>query len=216
MGSSNVRDEQTSGPTRGGSAQRLIDAADSLMYSRGYHDVGVAELCREAGVRPGSFYYYFESKEALAAAMLDRAWIRTDERVFAAAFDDESLGVFEAIDRYTELLEANLRSLRDSTGVLVGCRFGNFATESAQHLPLVRSATQTALEAMTDRFARLVERAQREGQVGGDADPDSTAISLLAQMEGLMVIAKATGDPSVIRRLTPAAHRLLTSPTTNP
>ncbi|MGI9612455.1 MAG: TetR/AcrR family transcriptional regulator [Acidimicrobiales bacterium] len=214
MGSSKVRAAQRSARKStgdGGSAERLIDAADTLMYARGYHDVGVAELCGEAGVRPGSFYYYFDSKEALAAAMLDRAWTRTDERIFAAAFDDDGLDVFEAIDRYSELLEANLRSLQDSTGVLVGCRFGNFATESAQHLPLVRAATQAAMEAMTGRFAQLVERGQRHGRIGADAEPDSMATSLLAQMEGLMVIAKATGDPTVIRRLTPAAHRLLAS-----
>jgi TetR/AcrR family transcriptional repressor of nem operon len=218
MRSSRIQDEESGGRNSGisvGSAERLLDAADTLMYARGYHDVGVAELCREAGVRPGSFYYYFASKEALAAAMLDRSWARTDERIFAPAFDDETLDVFEAISRYSELLEGNLRTVQARSGVLVGCRFGNFATESAQHLPLIQHATRTALEAMTVRFAQLIGRGQRHGQVNSNLDPEFLATSLLAQMEGLMVIAKATNDTTVIRLLTPAARSLLTPPAPN-
>lgn len=180
------------------------------MYLRGYHDVGVAELCSEADVRPGSFYYYFPSKEALAAAMLERAWARTDERIFAPAFDDPDLDVFEAIDRYSELLETHLRALQDRSGVLVGCRFGNFATEAAPHLPLVQQATNAGLTAMIARFAQLIERARSAGGAAAvDDDVEALATALVAQMEGLMVIAKATGDPAVIRRLTTVARRLI-------
>ena len=195
-----------------GSAERLLDAADVLMAARGYHDVGVAELCREADVRPGSFYYYYDSKEALAAAMLHRSWKRTDENIFAPSFDDQTLDSLQAIGRYAGLLEANLRLLLERSGALVGCRFGNFATETAQHLPLVQRSTQAAFEAMTERFTRLIERGQRRGDVDTDLDPASVAILLLAQMEGLMVIAKATGDPSTISRLVTAARLLLSSP----
>jgi TetR/AcrR family transcriptional repressor of nem operon len=215
--------QHSSGTDGPASAERLLDAADRLMYVRGYHDVGVAELCREADVRTGSFYYYFPSKEALAAAMLERAWARTDERIFAPAFDDPELGVLEAIGRYSELLEAHLRATQDRTGVLVGCRFGNFATETAPHLPLVQRATHSALTAMIGRFVDLIERSrgvspavdvpgdERGDEPGEDArdDVESLATSLVAQMEGLMVIAKACGDPAVIRRLVPAARRLL-------
>lgn len=194
-----------------GSAGRLLDAADRLMHARGYHDVGVAELCRDAEVRPGSFYYYFESKEALAAAMLDRAWLRAEQRFFAPAFGDESLDLFEAIERYSSLLEENLGAILARAGVVAGCRFGNFATEIGRQLPLVHSATVAALDGMTRWFSEAIERAQRRGELDGAASSETLARSLLAQMEGLMVMAKATGDPSVLRELTPAARRLLTA-----
>lgn len=207
---SRTNEEDTTGRESG---ERLLDAADTLMYARGYHDVGVAELCREAGVRPGSFYYYFPSKEALAAAMLDRSWNRTEMRIFSPAFDDQDLDALEAIERYAELLEANLRSLKDRTGITVGCRFGNFATEAAQHLPLVRDATRRAFEGMTDRFERLVRQGQHDGHIRPDIDPRSAATSLLAVMEGFMVIAKATDNPAVVRRLPEEARRILNHPT---
>lgn len=193
----------------GSSAERLLDAADRLMHARGYHDVGVAELCRAAKVRTGSFYYYFESKEALAAAMLERAWSRAEQRFFVPAFGDETLDLFEAIERYSSLLEANLAAIVEHSGVVAGCRFGNFAIEIAQQLPLVHAATAAALDAMARWFSEAIERGQARGELDASASSETLARSLLAQMEGLMVIAKATGDPTVLRDLAPAARRLL-------
>ena len=191
--------------------ERLLDAADRLMYERGFHGVGVAELCEAADVRPGSFYYYFRSKQALAAEMLERAWVRTDQRIFAPAFDGAT-STFEAIDVYAEALEQNMRTHEErSGGIVAGCRFGNFAIESAPHDPVLAEATATALAAMTDRFRRLIDEGRHRGEVTADADADTLAELLVAQMEGLMVLAKANHDPSAIRRLGAAARLLLTN-----
>ena len=59
---------------------RLIDGAVGLLHSQGYRSVGVKALCEAAGVRKGSFYHFFSSKEDLTLAALDRSWdlFRTD------------------------------------------------------------------------------------------------------------------------------------------
>ncbi|MEW1590357.1 helix-turn-helix domain-containing protein, partial [Micromonospora vinacea] len=45
---------------------KILDAAATLIEQRGYTALGVAEICAAAGVPKGSFYYFFESKQALA------------------------------------------------------------------------------------------------------------------------------------------------------
>ena len=54
--------------------EKILGAGQSLIELRGYSALGVAEICKTAGVPKGSFYYFFESKEALALAVLDRHW----------------------------------------------------------------------------------------------------------------------------------------------
>ena len=54
--------------------QRLLDTAEKLFYARSYEDVGVQEICREAGVKKGSFYHFFPSKRDLTLAILDDSW----------------------------------------------------------------------------------------------------------------------------------------------
>ena len=71
------------------SRERLLDAADALMYERGYEAVSVADLCAAADARKGSFYHWWPSKRDLALAMLDRAWERNCERLFDPIFNND-------------------------------------------------------------------------------------------------------------------------------
>src|ERR1044072_7368771 len=54
--------------------ERILSAAQTLIELRGYSALGVAEICKTAGVPKGSFYYFFDSKEALALAVIDEHW----------------------------------------------------------------------------------------------------------------------------------------------
>jgi AcrR family transcriptional regulator len=52
--------------------ERLLDAAEALIYADGIHATGVDAIVKQSGAARKSFYTHFESKEALVAAVLDR------------------------------------------------------------------------------------------------------------------------------------------------
>lgn len=55
--------------------QRIIDAAVDLFVERGgYSMVGLQAIANRAKVTTGAFYYHFESKEALASAIIAQTW----------------------------------------------------------------------------------------------------------------------------------------------
>jgi AcrR family transcriptional regulator len=59
--------------------ERLLEAAEALIYAGGIHATGVDAIVREAGAARKSFYTWFESKDALVAAALsrrDERWMR--------------------------------------------------------------------------------------------------------------------------------------------
>jgi TetR/AcrR family transcriptional repressor of nem operon len=188
--------------------ERLLDAADSLMYRRGYEAVGIAELCEVAGAKKGSFYHFFASKRALAVAMLERAWPRTRERLFVPSFADPDLGVFEAVERYSSMLVANLEAAADEDDLVLGCRFGNFAVELASHDPAVRGCVASVFADMAHIVATALTRGIESGELRSDLDAEAAADEFIALMEGRMVLAKATGDPSHLATLPDTTRRL--------
>src|ERR1700745_1234430 len=58
-------------PKRPGTRDRLIDSARDLFWERGYAATSMADLLAHAEVNSGSFYHFFESKEALLREVLE-------------------------------------------------------------------------------------------------------------------------------------------------
>ena len=52
--------------------QQLVDAAISVFAAKGYRVASIADIIEQAGVARGTFYLYFQSKEAVFNAALDR------------------------------------------------------------------------------------------------------------------------------------------------
>jgi AcrR family transcriptional regulator len=50
----------------------FIDAAERLIQTRGYDQLSIEEILSDLGASKGAFYHYFDSKEALVAAVVDR------------------------------------------------------------------------------------------------------------------------------------------------
>ena len=55
--------------------ERLMDAAYELIWEYSYGAVTIDAICERAGVKKGSFYYFFDSKSDLAVAAIDAWWI---------------------------------------------------------------------------------------------------------------------------------------------
>lgn len=51
--------------------EKLIRTAAELFVERGYHNTGINNILDQAGMSKGSFYFYFGSKNELAAAVAD-------------------------------------------------------------------------------------------------------------------------------------------------
>src|SRR2546422_6530666 len=53
--------------------ERIVDAAYRTLVKRGYHETSMKDIAAEAGVAPGLAHYYFETKEDLLVAAIERA-----------------------------------------------------------------------------------------------------------------------------------------------
>ena len=61
--------------------RRLLAQGLDLVHARGFAASGVKDITDAAGVPKGSFYAYFPSKEAFAAAILDHYWSDIETRL---------------------------------------------------------------------------------------------------------------------------------------
>src|SRR5689334_18366061 len=104
--------------------ERLVDAARLLFWERGYGATSVADILAHAGANSGSFYHFFDSKEALLRTVLERYLDGLDPAIVAPARRAARLPV----DRIFAIL-AGYREKLIATRCTYGCPLGRLALE---------------------------------------------------------------------------------------
>lgn len=187
--------------------ERLLNTALDLVYAKSYAGVGVQELCDQAGVRKGSFYHFFPSKRDLIIAALERQWEIAKQRVWDPAFANH-LPFHKKLQRCFDLFYEHQCGVKEKTGRVQGCPFGNLALElSTQDEPIRRKVDHIFREC-----TRYVERMLKEAIAAGEIpkqDISATAEAVIAYMEGVMLMAKTRNEPNVIKDLRQGLLRFL-------
>jgi TetR/AcrR family transcriptional repressor of nem operon len=185
---------------------RILEAASRLLATRAYASIGVAEICAEAGVPKGSFYYFFDSKLDLAKAVVDEQWARQRAEWSRVLTADQPLQ-----ERLRELFDLTAKTQKDAltnNGSVCGCLFGNLALETTAEEAIIRERLKEIFEAQLD----MIEEALSDsaGELGLDLpDPRAMAKAVVAQLEGLVLFAKLFDDPAQLDELWANTSRLL-------
>jgi TetR/AcrR family transcriptional repressor of nem operon len=187
--------------------QRILDSARALIFARSYADVGVADICEHAGVKKGSFYHFFPSKQALTLAVLDAQFIDIKEKLIDEAFA-EDLPPLARLERFAELAYQFQKRINHETGHVLGCLFGNLANElSTQDEPISERIRQT-FRKLQMLLSGLLQTAQQRGELAMEVDAAATAQAMLAYFEGVLLMAKNQNNPEVIRQILPAMAQI--------
>lgn len=186
---------------------RLLDSACELMHTRGYAAIGVAEICARADVRKGSFYHFFESKQALTVEVVDTHW--QAQRV---VWRERLTGPQPALERLQRLIGWLVEAQREAwqvSGRVDGCLLGNLAVELSNQETVV----QQRLTAAFDEQTELVHTALTDGAEDGSVAPAyadwATARAVVAHIEGAVLLAKLAGDLKPLDELWPHVRRLV-------
>lgn len=167
--------------------QKILGAARSLIEGRGYSALGVAEICKAAGVPKGSFYYFFESKEALALTVVDEHWA-AQQRDWTRILGGDAQPL-QRLRQLFEETEAGLRIGQQGCGTVSGCLFGNLTLELSNQTEAVRGRLQEIFDAQVGMVETVVADARERGDVTV-TDTREAARAVVAQIEGQVMFAK--------------------------
>lgn len=186
---------------------KILTAARRLVEQHGYSALGVAEICAAAGVPKGSFYYFFESKQVLALTVIDEHWAEQRVQWTTLLVNDEPpLQRLRALFEATENVQSNAQ--RD-TGSVVGCLFGNLALELSTESEEIRARLQGIFEEQIDMIEQVVLDARASGDAAATVNTREAARSIVAQIEGRVLLAKLLNDPTQLDTLWRNALALL-------
>jgi AcrR family transcriptional regulator len=160
--------------TADSSRRRIMDVAATLFLERGYEATSLREIATEVGVKAGSLYYHFPSKEALLVAVFERGI-----EVVDTAFDlaQRAAADLPPRQRVAVHVRAHLSALFEN-GPYTAVHVTGFRTAPAD----VRGGIVRVRNAYEARWAGLIDELRDAGELRADADPSLARLGLLGAL----------------------------------
>jgi AcrR family transcriptional regulator len=160
---------------RDGSRAAILEAAARLFRDRGYVATTLRDIGEAVGMKAGSIYYHFGSKDEILAEVLDLGIVamhRAVAEAVAALPPDAS-----AVERIETAIQAHLAGL---------LQYGAFTSANVRIYGQVPAAAKErhapVRQAYADYWTKLLSRARREGVVRRDINLKMLRLLLLGSM----------------------------------
>lgn len=163
----------------------LLRRGLEIMTEQGFTSTGLDFLLKQVGVPKGSFYHYYENKQAFGLAVLDEY-----ARYFAQRLDqwllDENLSPLERLVGFVQSAKAGMARHDYRRGCLVG--------NMGQEISLLPDAFRDPLESIfldwQAKLTRCLQAAQQAGELGRQANCAELAAFFWIGWEGAVLRAR--------------------------
>lgn len=181
------------GHERGETRDVLCRAGIEVLTEKGFSATGIDEILRRVAVPKGSFYHYFDSKEAFGAALIDQYGA-----YFARKLDRHLLD-------HTRAPLARIRSFIEDAqdgmarhGYQRGCLIGNLGQEMGTLPVAYRAQLMTVFTDWQSRLSRCLNEAITAGEISPTTDCDQWAAFFWIGWEGAVLRAKLERKPDAL------------------
>lgn len=134
----------------------LIACAQSFFYSKGYENTSVSDIIAEVGIAKGTFYHYFNSKQAILEAMVDELMVH-GLVILQEILADETL---TAIPKWTQAFQVlgNWKVARKEELIEI-----MRLTMMDENVLLQHKLKTQAVQVMASEFAKIIAQGVEEG-----------------------------------------------------
>ncbi|HTZ94721.1 MAG TPA: TetR/AcrR family transcriptional regulator [Streptosporangiaceae bacterium] len=160
---------------------RIVDAAARLIHERGVAGTTLEDIRSAAGVSGSQLSHYFADKDELVQAVIDRqaATIAGNQR-------RADLSSPAGLRNWRTMLIAEAKRSAGRGGCPLGSLAGQVAENDAQARALIAAGFGQWSAAISDGLSSL----QAAGYLPDGTDPDDLAVTLLAVIQGGLLLAQ--------------------------
>lgn len=172
---------------------RLLRTGVAILTEKGFSAVGVEEILESAEVPKGSFYHYFDSKDAFGLELID-AYADYFARKLDRWFDNTHRA---PLDRLRDFI-ADARSGMARYGYRRGCLVGNLGQEMGVLPAPFRKRLAAVFRDWEARTSRCLRSAQEAGEIPRGLDCEGLAQFFWIGWEGAVLRAKLERCPDAL------------------
>ena len=160
---------------------RIVEEAAVLIHERGVAGTTLDDVKAAAEVSGSQLYHYFPDKNDLVQAVID---YQADATVSNQRHAD--LGSVEGVQAWRDMVITAAERVQAKGG----CPLGSLGGQLAESDPEARSLIAAGFERWTTEISQGLRSLQASGQLPPGLDPDDLAVTLLATLQGGLLLAQ--------------------------
>jgi TetR/AcrR family transcriptional regulator, transcriptional repressor for nem operon len=164
---------------------RIVDAAAQLIYERGVAGTTLEDVRAAAEVSGSQLSHYFADKDGLVQAVIDR-----HADAITATTEQAGLGTPEGLRAWRDLVIAE--AARD--GGQGGCPLGSLGSQLAETDAQARAQVATGFGRWSAALTEGLRALHAEGHLPPGLNPDDLAVTVLAALQGGLLLAQVQRD----------------------
>jgi TetR/AcrR family transcriptional repressor of nem operon len=172
-------------PTPQQTREALIRGGTELLTEKAFLSTGLDEMLKRAGVAKGSFYHYFESKEAFGLLVVDNYDVYFCRKLDRLLLD----ATHPPLARLAAFMREGMAGMQRHD-FRRGCLIGNLAQELASLHDGFRARLEQVFDGWQQRVATCLEAARADGAIRADLDCLALAAFFWMGWEGAVLQAK--------------------------
>ncbi|TLU99095.1 TetR/AcrR family transcriptional regulator [Dyadobacter luticola] len=167
--------------------QFIIEKTAPIFNTKGYAGTSITDLTEATGLTKGSIYGNFTNKDEVALAAFDHN-LKCMNTAVREQMDDQKTAK-EKLLVYVRVYENFLYAPFPKGG----CPILNTSTEADDTHPGLRQRAADAIESWKNLLSDIIKRGIADKEFKNNIEPEHIAISLIALIEGGIMIGKVTG-----------------------
>ncbi len=186
--------------------EKLMEAVMELIHTGSYGSTTIDHICEKAGVKKGSFYYFFDSKSDLAIAAIEAKF--QEDRKTADLIFSPTIQPLERIHQMCQFLFEKQQELQRKHGRVLGCPLHSIGAEVSTEEPELCAKIQEIMVHHRKYLESTIRDAHEQGLIHAP-DPVAKAEMVFAYYEGLLTHARIQNDLSVLSEIEEGTMSLL-------
>jgi len=166
----------------------IIETTAQIFNKKGYAGTSLSDITEATGLTKGSIYGNFENKEEVALAVFDFNCAKINQlirdKIEAANNYHDKLLVYSKV--YKDITMGNIAS--------GGCPILNTAVEADDTNTLLKDSAAKAILKWEKNITDLIEKGIHTDEFRKDTQIRQTALSIIALIEGGVMMTKVTND----------------------
>src|SRR5258708_5552603 len=186
--------------------EKLMEAVRELIWTGSYGSTTIDQICDKAGVKRGSFYYFFDSKAELAETAIDEDWQK--RRPGLDSMFSATVPPLERLEKYCDFNYEFQKEMLAKFGHVLGCPLFSLGAEVSTQ----EAGLQKKIEGILEYKKRYFESAIRDAHATGlihAPDPKAKAAVLFCYYHGLVTEARIRNDVEILRGAIAGTRELL-------